>query len=668
MEYPTKAASPALSENRLLGLLLGCIVFHAAVQALTIGASLATIPIGRPVALSILAVAAVLGWRTWRWQRWQTDRPGASDGAPRELESTNFWPWIVFAAATFSYFVLLLASMIAHDFSCDGNTYHIPTIHAYLTHQRVHWIEEPFSGVEYMNGYPKGAELFTMVLVQALHPALLNAAGLLFLPLGSLGVAYLARRLGASSSLALLAGAAWVLLPVNMGQAGTTYVDSSHGSCVVAYLAVLYAVMDAGRTMERSPGWPRWVLAVALGSALGLATGVKSSGIVIGVLGLMGLLGFWIFTTAPDPRVRWMRRVRFLACFFGMVAITGAAVGGYWYLRNWVRTGSPLYPAGVVVAGHCIFPGLSVSECIGAIANTPPEIRGLSDWKATLLVWLQIGSPGCRWPHTIVDVGARLGGLGFLWLAGCVPATLWVLARALASKRSAWAPIVVLATVVAAAFLLQPLHWWARYTLWVYAVGLPCFAVAAHQASCRARGGTSAGLRGVRIVRLWSACCCVALVIEGAWSAEYALHASWRSTGFRKSQLLRNPAEVLGNLGHADWQSNYAPELNGTVIKDVLHEQQPVACGPLDSRMPGGRWKNEYLGLLSYPIGQRRVYGLPSQPDPLEITTLQRNKVHRVVWDDTVPVPATLCAASERVERVPGLIVFTLRSAPDGHP
>ena len=429
MEHRANGSRRAVPNNLLLGLLLAMIAFHAAVQVLTIGASLLAIPIGRPIAIGILTTSAVLGWLAWRSRTRQASSSCTSGCAAQEFESPGFLPWMILSVAALTYVVLLGYSIVGHDTTCDGSSYHIPTIHAYLTDQRVCWIEEPFVDAKYMNGYPKGAELFAMILVQAFHPVLLDTANVLFLPLGFLGVAYLARSMGASSSLSLLAGTAWLLLPVNVCQAGTTYVDSSYASCVVAYVAILFSVMRGTKILQVSEGLSRWMPAVILGCALGLAIGMKSSGIAIGALGIVGSTVFWVLTMARNQHGRWTRHILVLTGFFGIVMATGAAVGGYWYLRNWVMKGSPLYPVGVVVAGHRLFPGLSL-EAIGLGAMTPRAIRDLPTWKALLITWLQIGSPGERWPRSIMFVDSRLGGLGYLWIVGCVPATCWFLVRA----------------------------------------------------------------------------------------------------------------------------------------------------------------------------------------------------------------------------------------------
>ena len=469
--------------------------------SIAIGASLLGIAIARPTALSILAISAVLAWLAWRAARQQASGLCTSGLADHEVDSAGFSPWTILAVAALAYVVMLAYSIAGHDFTCDGNAYHIPTINAYLTHQRVGWIEEPFLVAQYMNGYPKGAELFAMILVQGLHPALLNTANVLFLPLGSLGIAYLARSLGASSSLALLAGAAWLLLPVNVCQAGTTYVDSSYASCAAAFLAILLSIV---RGAENLANVKRAGTLVA-GGRLGLRVWVGHRNEALGdsprrARNCSRNAGSgrsqWPPTGVCDGAGKcWSSPVFSVLSWRSgrLLAATGS-------IRNWVMEGSPLYPVGLVVAGHRLFPGPTVAEAIDTNANTPQELRHLPAWKATLLAWLQIGSPGRRWPRAIVGVDSQLGGLGYLWLVGCVPAIAWVMVRAVIFKRSDLAAVVCLIAVAAAAFVLQPLCWWARFTVWIYAVGLPCFAVAAHHGL---RGtGHPGGKRGTRTVAL----------------------------------------------------------------------------------------------------------------------------------------------------------------------
>lgn len=217
-------------------------------------------------------------------------------------------------------------------------------------------------------------------------------------------------------------------------------------------------------------------------------------------------------------------------------------------------------------------------------------------------------------------------------------------------------PSIFLVGIIASAFFLQPMCWWARYTVWIFAVGLPCFAVAACRGLRRSVMPSAGNRFRHRLAGLWVASCCIILLTEGALSLSYA---TWNRLGLVKGHVLENPAEAFTKVWNGDWSSNCPFELQG--MKDILNDETPIACGPLEALMKK-RSKCELYGWLSYPIGQRHVYAVSRECDHTDILRLRSNAVRVVVWDDSIPVPETLRTASEHVEPVPGLIIFTLRS------
>ncbi len=137
-----------------------------------------------------------------------------------------------------TYLILWAAATVSPDLSFDGNAYHIPAISMWDMRGYIFWVNtnylEPL-----INGYPKGVELIAYILVKAFSNSIINAVNLVFLPLGVLGIAFLARSLGTGRLLSLCAGAAFLLIPVNINQSTTTYVDSAFASCAAGLIAAL---------------------------------------------------------------------------------------------------------------------------------------------------------------------------------------------------------------------------------------------------------------------------------------------------------------------------------------------------------------------------------------------------------------------------------------------
>ncbi|MCL4553037.1 MAG: hypothetical protein M1305_05735 [Candidatus Marsarchaeota archaeon] len=314
-----------------------------------------------------------------------------------------------------AFAVLFVAAYVMPDLSGDSNTYHIPSIAMWESQGYVHWVETSYLP-ELINGYPKGAELVSYILVKAFaNNQLINVVNLVFLPLGIFGIVYIASALGASPWIALFAGTSYVLIPVNINQAPTLYVDSAYASCAIAFLAALFHLIR-----RRFCSWSAFVV---FGMAMALTLSVKSTGVVLCGIGILAL-GLAVFTEIRNSG----RNVRlaFLNLSLGMLMVGALSLAGaYWYLRNYAETGTPLYPkssVGLAVADKVLFPGQSVAESINQLSNTPLWMRSWPGVLRVLYTWLE----GIQhWPSSVIYYAdTREGGLGFIWLLGCVPATL----------------------------------------------------------------------------------------------------------------------------------------------------------------------------------------------------------------------------------------------------
>lgn len=602
---PSGPLDAAAAGGRALAALIALTLALGAAQVFTIGAGLAGLPLGPWLARAILAGSLLVGSCAWRFCRVPRAAPEAPAG-PR-LRGVGL---VLPAAAAGAWLTAAWWAWGMIDFSVDGNIYHIPAMHAWAFHGGVHWVREPYQALKYINGYPKGWEVFAYLLATATeHSGPVNMVNLLLAPLGALAVLTTARLWGASRSAAGAAAGCWPLIPVNLTQAPTTYVDAGFAACVAAGVALLAAALRAETLSWRQ----QRLLAPALGAAWGLALAVKPSALTL--VGLMLLLG----------GARWLALCsaarRGALKFFFLAAVAAGLVGGYWYARNLVYAGSPLYPVGVRLGGWTLFPGESVAAAIRQEGNTPPLLRERSPVQRVMLTWLQ--TPG-RWPRSITGQEERLGGLGYLWLLACVPSVLWTAGRA---WRQRDAELLLLLGVVAAGFVLTPMNWWARYTVWIYSAGLPCLALALDAVLGRDAGG--------RTARWWLvACLAVALLEAGLCLLQLR--------GLSRRWTLDN-------------------SLAARVVGELVAAPVPVALGPLRSAVPGTiKVKAELIGYLCYPLGRRLIVPLSETAAETELAALRAHGVETVLWDETLPLPPALRAAARRESARLGVIVLRL--------
>ena len=280
-----------------------------------------------------------------------------------------------------------------------------------------------------------------------------------------------------------------------------------------------------------------------------------------------------------------------------------------------------------------IFPGQSSADAIYATENTPevmqswPEIlKILFTWAQGLWLWRSASA---------YSTDSRLSGLGFFWLLGCVPSILFLLRRSITrssfcSKRYLF---LVLVTIVGIAFIGTPLRWWARYTLWIYALGLPCFAVVLE---CVLRR------RARKLAYLWVMLCFAVLFFESVMS----MYRVSCSESVRK--LCKEPALLFDRQ---TWVKPPHSHLNGTWFDKVFEEDAAVAVGPL------GETHIVLLGYLSYPVGRLNWVSIPQDPD---INEMRAQGIRYVIWDTETPIPEVLREIVLRMDEYHGMYLIVL--------
>jgi hypothetical protein len=212
---------------------------------------------------------------------------------------------------------LLLQVWFFAPFGTDPLSYHLPKIAEWVREGRmVH-----ASGIDVRETFPAGFELIeTWWVVFLHHDVLIEMAGLEFLALGFAAVAALARSLGLAAPAAALAALLYSLTPGVHLLAVSCMNDTP-----VAALFLSAAALVASRAHP---------LLVLLPAGLGIGMKPTFAYMAPGLL----LLG-WLVRRDP-PRRPESRGAA------AAVAAASLCSGAFWYLRNVVLFGSPIYPIG----------------------------------------------------------------------------------------------------------------------------------------------------------------------------------------------------------------------------------------------------------------------------------------------------------------------------------
>jgi hypothetical protein len=283
-----------------------------------------------------------------------------------------------------------------------------------------------------------------------------------FLPLLLAAVFGWAREAGASREWAWLGAAMVASAPTVIEVAGSGYVD----------LALALYVALAIRALARWSDAPERSALAELALLLGCALAIKlTAAFVVLFCALVVLVRSR--ATGPDGGLGHRRLGAGLAALAGAIAL-----GSPWYLRTWLRTGSPVFP----FFAH-ILPGTAPgwdqarsAMLVGFNAHYGGVDKGPLDY---LLAPLSVSLAGQR------EVAAAYEGvLGAAFLVGAV-VTVWAFRRLDASLR--------LAAVAAGAFFL----WWlsSAQVLRYLFPALPLLAVAtAGAGALLAAGGRAGGM------------------------------------------------------------------------------------------------------------------------------------------------------------------------------
>jgi hypothetical protein len=344
----------------------------------------------------------------------------------------------------------LLVALVLPPFAFDALTYHLTIVAT--------WIQEGDVSPTPLSlccaYYPANAELlFTWPVLFAGTDALVDTVQVGFAVLGALAVAGIARSAGLPAGATTAAAGLFAVTPAVLTQAPTNFADVMVAACALAALHSL--------TRFAATGAPQRLLVAGL--ATGLVLGTKGTGIIwaatlVGIAGILGLLSWR--SGRVTPRTALAGTAAFLvAC---------VALGGYWYARNWIDTGNPVYPFEARAAGVTVFEGpLKVDDVLtepSAGQEQPRPVQVLLSWAGDIDFWRQ-GS---------YEYQQRVGGLGPLWPWLALPLLLPV-GLALVRRRS---PALILPIAVGVVLAVQPYAWWARFTIPLMGVGALVIAAA----------------------------------------------------------------------------------------------------------------------------------------------------------------------------------------------
>ena len=367
-------------------------------------------------------------------------------GRPCRIVPRGWWLPVIVLAGT--YGVFLIDAAARYPTGWDGVHYHLP--------MAVRWLQQRTIDVvpgTIVQNYPNNGIIPSYLLLSvglqrltslAMVPQGILLALIVYAITGRLGIGRLGRLIGTCVVMSI---------PMVIYQTYSAYVDLF---ATTAWLASLLALMWASRVSHPSP--KRCLILVA-GLACGIAIGSKLTYVVVG--------GMLAAVAAALPWITRGRRDRLFMPALRSAALFVLAAGvcsGFWFVRNVVRTGNPIYPLGLTIAGVNLFDGLSAAEFF-------PE-RTLGDklhrWWA--YPWIEGRSTGHNY-SVGYGLGAAFAAFVPLGLLGCLVSSRGRRARRTADR---WRIVSLLLVCAGAVLFMTLLHQTLRFALPMIILSVLC--------------------------------------------------------------------------------------------------------------------------------------------------------------------------------------------------
>ena len=362
----------------------------------------------------------------------------------RDVKTDRHWRWLLIVASLLLGWIILLGVLFpATDF--DGNSYHLTFIGYAI--QNHNFFDVPTS-IGWLTGYPKGGEFIQMWnVIVTRNDVLVDLVQIPFLALGVYALYVISRKLGVAKKEARFVSLLYLFLPIVLNQLKTTYIDVM--LCALFFAAIAMVVKTRLGKLDL----------LIVGIIFSLLISIKFTGFLF-VAGLLPLLLWNLYSHRHKGRKSLLKSYIYPL----LIVFPPTLFGLYWYIKNFILYGNPLYPFGLKVGGITIFPGKTFQDLAAGAVST---LKGFPEGcvERVWFVWTEQKD----WYGCLYNYDANFTGLGPIWFIILIPAIVVSLYFVFKKRNYLYIGII---TIVMSIFALYPLNYYSRYTMFITALGV----------------------------------------------------------------------------------------------------------------------------------------------------------------------------------------------------
>ncbi len=365
---------------------------------------------------------------------------------------------------------LVLTGYLFPSYSWDALYYHLPMVGQIMQSGAIQEHSNPSFIQQYMNIFSKNINLFFLWNIIFLKSdRIVDLSQLFFVIAGVLSIYSMAIKMKIREQYALYCCLLFFFTPVLVLQATTNYVDAAVS--MLFLIAVNFLIFDeqgnnTGKSRESFLFDEGRISVLLSGLAGGILLGSKPTGpFYIVVLFLAVFIREMMqqrgqFSSASPGKGNLM--IKGLQTYFFCFVLPVVLGGGYWYLRNWIVYGNPVYYVDVSIFNVSIFKGLEKNW----VEAAPQAIENLNYATRLVHVWLE------RVGYYMYD--SKFSGFGPLWFILFLPSILFSVIYGVAKKKN---NLLFVIFVFLVAFALYPRNWITRYVIFIVGMGALSFGI-----------------------------------------------------------------------------------------------------------------------------------------------------------------------------------------------
>jgi hypothetical protein len=359
---------------------------------------------------------------------------------------------------------LIFIGYLFPSYTWDSLMYHLPIVGNIMQSGAI--MENPanFEIDTFINIFPKNMELFFLWNVIFLkNSSITDLSQLPFLIVGILTTYSIASKLDIKVKSALFSSLLFFFTPIVILQINTNYIDIAVS--VLLLIVINYLLYESpsfknilSHTVEKDD---RKVPIILAGVTAGILLGSKGSGPLFAIIILSAIIvqefikyRQQIYAKTPEEKFDVIKDsvISYIIYFFLPLIM----LGSYWYIKNWMLYGNPVYPMEITVFDITLFKGL-----FKKMRDPVPLLIENSTYLSRLFhVWME------KVEFYLYD--SRLSGFGPLWTILLLPSLVFACINAAINKRYNWLFICIL---LISTYAVHPRNWTTRYTIFMISLG-----------------------------------------------------------------------------------------------------------------------------------------------------------------------------------------------------